>query len=198
MKHVPQHDSMFTRVLSESNVNAGIAADGSKLWKDQRTQKLTHVAFRGSFCFHALRLQRRMKYVVKESVATLIFCSEHEEFFMLQMKHIMNNCATILQTTTGSTRVLHRLRHSHVSSKVGTSRALHHLTISLASHLSLCLVLSSGVSLWFSCLALSTPIECEPRLRNEQRECVRKIPQAELYKKKPRLALLLNITHHPV
>ena len=106
----------------------------------------------------------------------------------------MNNCATILQTTTGSTRVLHRLRHSHVSSKVGTSRALHHLTISLASHLSLCLVLSSGVSLWFSSLALSTPIECEPRLRNEQRECVRKIPQAELYKKKPRLPLLLNTT----
>ena len=49
MKHVPQHDSMFTRFLSQSNVNAGIASDGSKLWKDQRTQKLKHVEFRRFF-----------------------------------------------------------------------------------------------------------------------------------------------------
>ena len=49
MKHVPQHDSMFTRVLSESNVNAGIAANGSKLWKDQRTQKTHACRIQGLF-----------------------------------------------------------------------------------------------------------------------------------------------------
>ena len=109
----------------------------------------------GPFSFHALRLQRRMKYVVKQSVATLIFCSEHEEFFMLQMKHIMNNCATTQQTTNWIDKGFASIvPFTCLKQSWNKPRALSSYNFSRISSLPLSRSLFRCLSLWFS-LSLS-------------------------------------------